>query len=222
MKSSASQSGSLSGSTGVTAGRRWPITIQSLAKFAAIVTVLMAMVPFAVILLGWSSDQTEVWQHLIATQLSTLLRNTLVLGIAVGIGVTLLGVSLAWLTVMYEFPGRRWLDWALMLPMAMPAYVLAFVVLGLFDFAGPLQQGLQALLGDRYSYFDVRHEATVILVLILVFYPYVYMLARSAFLSQGSDVMEVARVLGATRREAFLRSPCQWLNRRWLLGPHLQ
>jgi len=205
MKSSASQPGSLSGSTGVTAGRRWPITIQSLAKFAAIVTVLMAMVPFAVILLGWSSDQTEVWQHLIATQLSTLLRNTLVLGIAVGIGVTLLGVSLAWLTVMYEFPGRRWLDWALMLPMAMPAYVLAFVVLGLFDFAGPLQQGLQALLGGRYSYFDVRHEATVILVLILVFYPYVYMLARSAFLSQGSDVMEVARVLGATRREAFFK-----------------
>ncbi len=196
---------SLLGSTAVTINRRWPITIQSLAKFAAIATVLMAMVPLVVILLGWSSDQTDVWRHLYATQLSTLLRNTLVLGVAVGVGVTLLGVSLAWLTVMYEFPGRRWFDWALMLPMAMPAYVLAFVVLGLFDFAGPLQQGLHALLGDRYSYFDVRHEVTVILVLVLVFYPYVYMLARSAFLSQGSDVMEVARVLGATRRQAFFK-----------------
>ncbi|MEH6909274.1 MAG: iron ABC transporter permease [Oceanicoccus sp.] len=202
---SASQPPLLPGSPAVAVGRRWPITIQSLAKFAAIATVLMAMMPLVVILLGWSSDQTEVWQHLIATQLSTLLRNTVVLGVAVGIGVTLLGVSLAWLTVMYEFPGRRWLDWALMLPMAMPAYVLAFVVLGLFDFAGPLQQGLHALLGDRYSYFDVRHEVTVILVLVLVFYPYVYMLARSAFLSQGSEVMEVARVLGATRREAFFK-----------------
>jgi iron(III) transport system permease protein len=204
-KLSASQAHLLPGSPAVAVGRRWSITIQSLAKFAAIATVLMAMVPLVVILLGWSSDQTEVWQHLIATQLSTLLRNTLVLGVAVGIGVTLLGVSLAWLTVMYEFPGRRWLDWALMLPMAMPAYVLAFVVLGLFDFSGPLQQGMHALLGDRYSYFDVRHEATVILVLVLVLYPYVYMLARSAFLSQGSEVMEVARVLGATRREAFFK-----------------
>lgn len=187
------------------AGRGIPISIQSLAKLAAIATVLMVVAPLVVIILGWSSDQTEVWQHLIATQLSMLLRNTVVLAVAVGIGVTLLGVCLAWLTVMYEFPGRSWLDWALMLPMAMPAYVLAFVVLGLFDFAGPLQQGLHSLFGDQYHYFDVRHELTVILVLILVFYPYVYMLARSAFLSQGSDVMEVARVLGATRRQAFFK-----------------
>ena len=177
--------------------------LNTVVKVAGIFTVLMAMAPLIVILWSWGSDQTETWQHLIATQLSTLLRNTLVLVIGVGVGVTVLGVSLAWLTVMCEFPGRRWLDWGLMLPMAMPAYVLAFVVLGIFDFAGPLQQGLHAWLGSDYRYIDVRHEAVVIAVLVLVFYPYVYMLARSAFLAQSTDVMEAARVLGANRWRAF-------------------
>ena len=174
-------------------------------RIAGVATVLMAMTPLLVIVFSWSSNQTEVWQHLIATQLSSLLRNTIVLVLGVATGVTLLGVSLAWLTVMCEFPGRKYLDWALMLPLAMPAYVLAFVVLGIFDFGGPLQHALAALMGESYQYFDVRHELTVIVVLVLVFYPYVYMLARSAFLSQSSDVMEAARVLGENRWGAFFR-----------------
>jgi iron(III) transport system permease protein len=185
--------------------RRFERRINALVKVAAALTVLMALVPLLVVLWSWSSDQTDVWQHLIETQLSTLIRNTLVLVFGVGIGVAVLGVSLAWLTVMCEFPGRRWLDWGLMLPMAMPAYVLAFVVLGMFDFAGPLQQGLHVLLGTRYQYVDVRHELMVVIVLVLVFYPYVYMLARSAFLAQSTDVMEAARVLGAGRWSAFYR-----------------
>lgn len=168
-------------------------------------TVLFVLVPIGIIVFSWSSDQTDVWQHLIETQLSLLLGNTLQLALGVAVGVTLLGTGLAWLTVMCEFPGRRWLDWALMLPMAMPAYVLAFVVLGLFDFAGPLQQGLKASLGEHFNYFDVRSDGLVVLVLTLVFYPYVYMLARSAFLAQSSDVIEAARVLGAGRFGAFYR-----------------
>lgn len=172
---------------------------------AGTVTVLMVLAPLLVVVMSWGSDQSEVWRHLIDTQLISLLRNTVVLAVGVSIGVTLLGVSLAWLVVMYEFPGRRWFDWGLMLPLAMPAYVLAFVVLGMFDFAGPLQQSLRALIGSGYQYVDIRHELMVITVLVLVLYPYVYMLSRSAFLSQGSDVMEVARVLGASRRGAFFR-----------------
>jgi iron(III) transport system permease protein len=179
--------------------------MNNVTRVAGVLTVLMALTPVLVIAFSWGSDQTETWQHLIATQLSSLLRNTLVLVVGVALGVTTLGVALAWLTVMYEFPGRRYLDWALMLPLAMPAYVLSFVVLGLFDFASPLQQGLHTLLGESFQYFDVRNEASVILVFVLVFYPYVYMLARSAFLSQSSDVMEAARVLGANRWEVFFR-----------------
>jgi iron(III) transport system permease protein len=154
--------------------------------------------------LSWQSGETELWQHLIATQLGDLLRNTLVLLLGVAIGVAALGVSLAWLTTMCEFPGRRWLDWALMLPMAMPAYVLAFVVLGIFDFSGPVQQGLKAF-ADDYHYVDIRGEGTVITVLVMVLYPYVYMLARGAFIAQGSAVMEVSRVLGQNAWGAFFR-----------------
>ena len=196
---------------------RW---LNTVVRIAGIFTVLMALAPLIIILWSWGSDQTEVWQHLIATQLSTLLRNTLVLIIGVGIGVTLLGVSLAWLTVMCEFPGRRWLDWGLMLPMAMPAYVLAFVVLGIFDFAGPLQQGLRGLLGSGYHYIDVRHEAVVIAVLVLAFYPYVYMLARSAFLAQSSDVMEAARVLVPTDGGLLCLWLYRWPDRRLLPVVH--
>ena len=170
-----------------------------------VLTVLSVLAPIAILLFSWSSSETEIWQHLIATQLSGLLRNTLVLLVGVALGVTLLGVPLAWLTAMCEFPGRRWLEWALMLPMAMPAYVLAFVALGLFDFSGPLQQSLKAVLGDRFDFVDIRGDFSVIAVLVLVLYPYVYMLARSAFLAQGSDVMEVARVLGQSAYGAFFR-----------------
>ena len=179
--------------------------LNTLAKCAGVLAVAMTLLPVLVIVQSWGSDQTEVWQHLIATQLSTLLSNTLVLVLGVAFGVTVLGTSLAWLTVMCEFPGRRWFDWCLMLPMAMPAYVLAFVVLGLFDFGGPLQFWLHSVFGEQYQYFDVRHDWVVIVVLVLVFYPYVYMLARSAFLAQSSDVMEAARVLGASRWSAFFR-----------------
>ncbi|MBL4826692.1 MAG: iron ABC transporter permease [Spongiibacteraceae bacterium] len=185
--------------------RRRQSYLKTLSKVAGVSIVVIALVPVCVIVLSWCSDQTQVWQHLIATQLSTLIRNSVVLVVGVGVGVTLLGVSLAWLTVMCEFPGRRYLDWALMSPMAMPAYVLAFVVLGLFDFTGPLQQGLRELFGESFQTFDIRTEGVVVAVLVLVFYPYVYMLARSAFLAQSCDVMEAAQILGMSRWGAFWR-----------------
>src|SRR5690606_27235237 len=123
----------------------------------------------------------------------------------VGIGVTLLGVSLAWLTALCEFPGRRWLDWALMLPFAIPAYVLAFVFVGLLDFAGPVQSLLRDWFGSQFRLPPVRSSGGVVLVLVLVFYPYVYLLARAAFLAQGKGLMEAARVLGKSPWQAFWR-----------------
>ena len=183
----------------------WRQRLNKLTQLSAIIIVLMVLAPIVILVWSWGSDQTEIWQHLIATQLSTLLRNTVVLMVGVGIGVTVLGVSLAWLTVMCEFPGRRWFDWALMLPMAMPAYVLGFVTLGIFDFSGPLQQSIRRWLGVGFEYLDIRNEMMVIAVLVLVLSPYVYMLARSAFLAQSSDVMEAARVLGMSRWGAFFR-----------------
>lgn len=178
-------------------------SLKPLLRIAATAAVLGVLAPILVVLLSWGSDQTAIWQHLIATQLSSLLRNTLMLLVGVGVLAGLLGISLAWLVVMCEFPGRGRFEWLLMLPLAMPAYVLAFVVLGLFDFSGPLQSFLRAHTG--WQLLDVRHEFTVIVVLSLVLYPYVYMLARGAFLSQSSDTIEAARSLGAGSWGAFFR-----------------
>ncbi|WP_418887090.1 ABC transporter permease [Halopseudomonas aestusnigri] len=161
--------------------------------------------PLLVLALSWSSLDTSIWRHLLETQMLRLLGNTLVLSVGVVAGVVLLGVSLAWLTSLCEFPGRRWLDWALMLPFAVPAYVLAFVMIGLLDFAGPLQSLLRSWLGNDFRMFSIRSTGGVIFVLVLVFYPYVYMLARGAFLAQGRGLMEAARILGHSPWHAFWR-----------------
>lgn len=174
-------------------------------RAGGILAVLAVLAPVLVVVFSWSSSETEVWQHLIATQLGTLLGNTLTLMVGVALLVSVIGVSLAWFVVMYEFPGRRAFEWLLMLPMAVPAYVMAFVILGVFDFGGPLQSWLRDAVGPQWGRFDVRSDFTVILVFSLVQYPYVYMLARSAFLSQSSDTIEAARVLGCSSRQAFFR-----------------
>lgn len=165
----------------------------------------LVLLPLSVLLLSWGSVDTEIWAHLWDTQLPRLLGNTLLLVAGVGVGVVLLGVSLAWLTSLCEFPGRRWLDWALMLPFAIPAYVLAFVFVGLLDFAGPVQSLAREWFGSGLRFPRVRSTGGVIVVLVLVFYPYVYLLARSAFLAQGKGLMEAARVLGQTPWQAFWR-----------------
>nr|WP_235005764.1 iron ABC transporter permease [Halopseudomonas aestusnigri] len=165
----------------------------------------LVLMPLLVLALSWSSLDISIWRHLLETQMLRLLGNTLVLSVGVVAGVVLLGVSLAWLTSLCEFPGRRWLDWALMLPFAVPAYVLAFVMIGLLDFAGPLQTLLRSWLGNDFRMFSIRSTGGVIFVLVLVFYPYVYMLARGAFLAQGRGLMEAARILGHSPWHAFWR-----------------
>lgn len=109
----------------------------------------------------------------------------LILVLGVGIGVTLLGVKPGLADQPLRVPGRRWLDWALMLPFAIPAYVLAFVFVGLLDFSGPVQTLLRDWFGTGLRWPRVRSTGGVVIVLVLVFYPYVYLLARTAFLAQG-------------------------------------
>ncbi|ALG69468.2 ABC transporter permease [Beggiatoa leptomitoformis] len=166
---------------------------------------LAALVLMPLLVLGstWLSSETEIWQHLLQTVLPELLRNTVVLLVGVGIGVSVIGVGLAWLTAMCEFPGRRFFDWGLMLPLAIPAYVLAFVVVGLFDYSGIVQTLLRQWFGSSLWFPAVRSEKGVILVMVLALYPYIYMLTRVAFLGQGQRMMEAARSLGASPLQAF-------------------
>lgn len=179
------------------AQRRWYPLVYAIAA--------LVLLPLSVLLLSWQSIDQQIWSHLWETQMTRLLSNTAVLLLGVGVGVTLLGVSLAWLTSLCEFPGRRWLDWALMLPFAIPAYVLAFVFVGLLDFSGPVQSLLREWFGNGVRLPRVRSTGGVIFVLVLVFYPYVYLLARTAFLAQGKGLMEAARILGQSPWKAFWR-----------------
>lgn len=171
----------------------------------AFTAALLVLLPISVLLFSWHDIDPKIWTHLWETQMPRLLGNTITLLVGVGIGVTLLGVSLAWLTSLCEFPGRRWLDWALMLPFAIPAYVLAFVFVGLLDFSGPVQTLMREWFGTGIRFPRVRSTGGVIIVLVLVFYPYVYLLARNAFLAQGKGLMEAARVLGLNPWRAFWR-----------------
>ena len=164
------------------------------------------LVPLVVIFGAWLAPTTEVWGHLAATVLPTLIGNTLLLIVGVAIGTMLLGVSLAWLVSTCEFPGRRWFDWALMLPFALPTYVMAFVFLGLLDFQGPVQGLVRQAFGLPASWsVEVRHSASVLAIMVLVLYPYVYLLARVAFLKQGRAALEAAHTLGMTSWQSFFR-----------------
>ena len=175
-----------------------PLTLLALLLATAV------LLPIAVLGLSWLGDESEVWRHLADTVLMSLLGNTVLLLFGVGIGVLALGISLAWITATVEFPGRRFFDWALLLPLAVPAYVLAFVALDLLDYAGPVQSALRDWL-PFFSGVSARQPVMVIITLSLVFYPYVYMLARVAFRAQGRTLMEQARILGLSPLAAFWR-----------------
>ena len=141
----------------------------------------------------------DVWQHLADTVLRDYITNSLWLMLGVAAGTLSLGVSTAWLTSMCEFPGRRLFEWALLLPMAMPAYIIAYTYTGMLDFAGPVQSWLREAFGWRYGDYwfpEIRSLGGAALMLSLVLYPYVYLLSRAAFLGQSVCVLDVSRTLG--------------------------
>jgi iron(III) transport system permease protein len=128
----------------------------------------------------------------------------LALLVGVGAGTLVVGTLLAWLVVHYRFPGRDVFEWALILPLAVPAYVIGFAFLGLFEFSGPVQTALRGAFGAGVRLPELRSWGGVSLMMTLVFYPYVYLLARSAFREQGSATLETARSLGRSRARAFV------------------
>ncbi|MBF0628785.1 MAG: iron ABC transporter permease [Magnetococcales bacterium] len=168
---------------------------------------LIILIPIGVILSAWITPEWAVWRHLVDTLLGELLFHTLLLLIGVTMWVLILGVGLAWLTAMCRFPGQRFFDWALILPLAMPAYVLAFSMLGFLDYGSPLQGWLAHQFGPNGYWFpDTRSPAMVVFLFSLSLYPYVYMLARAAFLGQGQRMLEASRMLGRSPWGAFFHA----------------
>ncbi|MBK5926604.1 ABC transporter permease [Rhodobaculum claviforme] len=156
-----------------------------------------------------------VWPHLVATVLPLYLSNTLTLVAGVSTLAVVIGVTTGWLVAAYEFPGRRVFEWALMLPLAMPAYVIAYVYFDRLSFWGPVQTGLRQAFGwgrGDYWFPQVASLPGAVVLLALVLYPYVYLLARAAFLGQSQHLMEAARALGHSRASAFRRValPMAW------------
>ncbi len=172
-----------------------------------LITVLFC-IPLLVVFGSLFFPATEIWSHLYQTVLSDYLVNSFILMLGVGFFSLLLGVIPAWLVTMYRFPFSRYLEWALLLPMAMPAYIIAYTYTGLLDVAGPLQSTLRELTGWQYRDYwfpEIRSIGGAIAMLSLVLYPYVYLLTRAAFIEQSVCVLEVARTLGCNASSAFRR-----------------
>ena len=167
---------------------------------------LSVLVPIAVIFVSSTGFENDLWMHLKQHLLPELISNTCKLSVGVLVLTCILGVSLAFLTSLCDFPGRNFFSWSLLLPLAVPAYVMAFVYTGLFDFSGPVQTGLRNYLPVASVYFpEIRSTGGVILVMSLAFYPYVFMLASSAFTTQGESTVEASRSLGIGGIEQFFK-----------------
>ncbi|MCC4116204.1 iron ABC transporter permease [Aromatoleum toluclasticum] len=183
---------------------RW----SSLTAGSLLISVLIAMPVISVfsnVLVGGTAG---TWSHLSSTVLPEFIRNTLILCAGVGLGVATIGVATAWLTTMTEFPGRRFFQWALVLPLAVPAYVMAYVYTDFLQFVGPLQSGLREVFGWKagdYWFPDVRTVGGAVAMFMFVLYPYVYLLARSAFLERASGMLEAGRSLGLGPWASFFR-----------------
>lgn len=163
------------------------------------------MAPIGLVGFGAFSPSLDVWSQLWNGPLPEMLWTTLVLLVLVGVGTLALGTGLAWLTTAYHFPGRRVFTWALMLPLAMPAYILGFVFLAVFGFPGPVQSALRSVFGPDAWFPDVTSTVGVAIVMTLSLYPYVYILARSALREQTPATFEAARMLGDNRLAALRR-----------------
>ncbi|OZI34917.1 iron ABC transporter permease [Bordetella genomosp. 10] len=178
-------------------------------SWAAALIALLVCAPLAA-LAGWAlSGDTAHWAHLGRHVLPQAALNTGALLAGVGALTTLLGVGGAWLVSAYDFRGRRLLSWALLLPLAMPTYILAYAYLDLLHPIGPVQSALRALLGyDNPRQFrlpDLRSLPGAIFVLGFALYPYVYLSMRALFATQAANVLEAARTLGAGRWGVFWR-----------------
>jgi iron(III) transport system permease protein len=174
----------------------------------AIVVALVVVMPSLAIVWTALFPAENIWPHLAATTLPIYLLNTAALMIGVGLGVLAIGTGGAWLVAMCRFPGQRFFEWALLLPLAMPAYVIAYVYTDLLEFAGPVQEFLRSLFGWQskrdYWFPDIRTLSGAIVMMILVLYPYVYAMARTAFIEQSAGVLEVSRTLGRGPWRGFL------------------
>jgi iron(III) transport system permease protein len=185
-----------------------PLRSSPLDSFAFALALLVALPVLAVGINLFSGGTGGTWSHLMATVLPHYVANSIWLCCGVGLGVASMGTGAAWLVALNDFPGRRIAEWALLLPMAMPAYVLAYTYTDFLQFVGPVQTALRERFGwtrDDYWFPEVRSLGGAVVLFSCVLYPYVYLLARTAFLERAGGMIEAARALGLNPWQGFWR-----------------
>ncbi|HEC16198.1 MAG TPA: iron ABC transporter permease [Sedimenticola sp.] len=173
---------------------------------AAAAIALVIATPILTVLGFVLYPSTETWRHLADTVLADYIGNSLLLMLGVALGAGSIGITTAWLTSMYRFPGRRFFIWSLLLPLAMPAYIIAYTYTGMFEAAGPVQGWIREVFGLRYGDYwfpEIRSLGGAMAMFSLVLYPYVYLLARAAFLDQSVCALEASRTLGCGPWRSF-------------------
>ncbi|OZC36032.1 iron ABC transporter permease [Marinobacter vinifirmus] len=181
--------------------KRWMIS-------ALVTTAIVALPVLSVIILALFPEE-NIWPHLLETTLPRYLVTTIKLMIGVGVITLAIGLATAWAVTMCEFPGRKFFEWALMLPFAVPAYVIAYVYTSLLDYAGPVQIALRDWFGWQsaadYWFPEIRSLGGATIMIGLVLYPYVYLLGRAAFLEQSPSLFAVSRSLGHSALSTFFK-----------------
>ena len=177
----------------------WPKTSVLLSLFV--------LLPVAGLFWAAVGTDENIWQHLLDSVLPHYIVNSLILMTGVCLGVTLVGTCTAWLIANCRFPGHKVFGWMLILPLAMPAYVMAYVYTDFLEYSGPLQTALRLIFSwensNEYWFPEVRSHGGAIILLSLVLYPYVYALARAAFSSQALSLLEAGRMLGHSPMKVF-------------------
>lgn len=189
-----------------------PHALRHLPDGWTIISIALAsllLMPIAAVVWLALFPTENIWPHLLEFSLPLYLGNTLVLMSSVTIGAAIVGTGCAWLVVMAEFPGRKWLEWALLAPLAIPAYIGAYALVDFLEYAGPVQTGLREFFGWRdardYWFPQIRSMESGIFVMTFVLYPYVYLMARAAFREQSVCALEVGRALGCGPWGVFFR-----------------
>lgn len=187
---------------------KYPTTLsKKWAVVSGIIAVLVS-IPILSVLSSFFVSSGEIWSHLASTVLGDYITNSLLLIVGVSSGVVLLGVTLAWIITMCSFPGQKYFEWAAVLPFSIPAYLLAYIYTDFFGITGTLQTAIRSTFDLGISEFvlpEIRSLWGAVLIMILAFYPYVYMLARSAFLNQSVSLFEASRIMGYTTTQSFFK-----------------
>ena len=173
-----------------------------------VIVALAVAAPVLVIVASPLLGGDGTWKHLRETVLGTYVRNSVLLAGGAGFGAAVIGASTAWLVTLFSFPGRRVLEWLLLLPLAVPTYLIAYAYTDFLDFAGPVQEWLLAATGwgvGEYWFPEIRSLGGAVVLFAVVLYPYVYLLCRASFLEQSVCLLDASRTLGLSRSQCFRR-----------------